>query len=153
MNAPKLAKPTKVTLFKSSDDTLHESAEAWKLHEARLAIKPLVNDMLIDDGFPFDATLSLDEVSAFIYKNADTLLTILTPLQPKKTRGTRVAAAAVAPLADLDAAAAAAAEPTVAVAVIAETPSLPAASNDPLEHPLEKSVSEFDGFPNEAFPA
>lgn len=79
----------KVTMFKSSDEQLHPTAAAWALHEARLAVRPSVTDLLLKAGFSADITVSAAEVVAFVSSHADELLQILSPLLPKKTRAAR----------------------------------------------------------------
>lgn len=88
-------KITKVTMFKSSDDKLHATALECELHDIRLSVKPIVNEMLAHAGFgqEFDDKMSIDEVSDFISANSDALLKILAPLLPKKVRVPRATSA------------------------------------------------------------
>lgn len=82
-------KATKVTMFKSTDGSLHPTAAECEAHESRLSIKPSVNDLLVRAGHADDSRFTMEDVSSFVSDNADALLKILVPLLPKKTRTPR----------------------------------------------------------------
>ena len=82
-------KATKVTMFKSTDGSLHPTAAECEAHESRLSIKPSVIDLLARSGHDDDSRFTMEDVSSFVSDNADALLKILVPLLPKKTRTPR----------------------------------------------------------------
>lgn len=89
-------KALKVTMFKGSDGVLHETAAAWRLSEARLAINGKIKDLLHKsfvrpEGESQD--FSADDVCKFVKDNSAALVDMLVALQPKKPRATRTGTA------------------------------------------------------------
>ncbi len=97
----------KVTLFKSTDGSLHESKSECDKHNATIAAAPAIKES-INAEFSLEGdqdSISVDEVVAWAVKHAAQLVEILAPFVPAKPRIPRklkavVEAAAPGPAAD-----------------------------------------------------